>query len=129
MNDTQLRLILDYLDKIGLKLGVGVNEIWPWFIRQQYVEVVHNLGYATLSICIFCFGTRFIKTHWDPEKTDIYSITGSRNKDSAKLFIIISSIIAVLFVCIFISSFADIFNPEYAAFKDIVSMIPEIDKS
>lgn len=147
MNEEKLQLILDYLDKIAVKLGIGVQQVWPWFIKQQYVDAFISLGFLLLSIIIAAaFFTITVKLwreddkynknqygYIDEEKVEkekryAYSIY-HRSHEFGWIWINICFIALVLFSSsIFYCQFFDIFNPEYSAFKDIVSMLPSSTK-
>lgn len=123
MNEEQFILLLDYLDKIGHKLGVGVGEVWPWFVKQQYIQACHNFILLITCLIISYFAAKFASNHWNPDNDRIYSITGSRHKDLCIIVLCTLCAFNVLSFAVFLSSFMDIFNPEYAAFKDIVAMV------
>lgn len=50
--DKELQTILNYLDKIALKLNIGVQQIWPWFIKQQFINAFISLGAFLIAITI-----------------------------------------------------------------------------
>lgn len=130
MNNVQFALLLEYLDKIGHKLGVGVGEIWPWFIKQQYIQVCHTFIYFITALIVSYFVVKFARIHWNPDNDEIYSIIESRHKDQCVLTLCVLCIANIFLFAMFIDSFVDIFNPQYAAFKDIVAMVtPEAVKS
>lgn len=130
MNNIQFALLLEYLDKIGHKLGVGVGEIWPWFIKQQYIQACHSFIYFIITLIISCFVAKFVRIHWNPDNDKIYSVVGSKHKDQCIFIFCVLCSANVLLFAGFVDSFMDVFNPQYAAFKDIVAMVtPEAIKS
>ena len=38
MEAENVKLILAHLDKLAEKLGIGAAHIWPWFVRQVYIQ-------------------------------------------------------------------------------------------
>ena len=114
-------MAFDYLDKIGDKLGLTAQQIWPWFIRQQYIEAVVSLAAVILDTSVFIFVLRFICNHWRPDSG--YSIY---KEDHEALWIIglffLGVGIPVAHLC-FWTEFFDIFNVEYAALKDILGSL------
>lgn len=130
MNEEQFILLLEYLDKIGHKLGVSVGEIWPWFIKHQYIQVCRISIYLIIVLIVSCFVAKFARTHWNPDNDKIYSIVGSRHKDQCIIALCVLCVVNTVLFIGFVDSFMDVFNPQYAAFKDIVAMVtPEAIKS
>lgn len=123
MNKEQFILLLDYLDKIGHKLGVGVGEVWPWFIKQQYIQACYNFILLMIILTMSYFIARFAYKHYDPDDEEIYSIVRSRHNDMCIAILCVLCAACIFFLFAFINAFMDIFNAEYAAFKDIISMI------
>lgn len=121
MTNDQLSTLLDYLDKLGIKLGVGINEVWPWFIKQQYIEPCHVFMLFAGTLLVFYFGAKFTKNHWNTDKDGTYSICEEEHEIPCIILLIIVGFFVLLFLKMFIGEFMNIFNPEYAAFKDITA--------
>jgi hypothetical protein len=146
MNEENLQVILAYLDKIATKLGIGIQQVWPWFIKQQYVDAFVFLGFFLITIIIaatFLFTTlklwrkdsKYSKNtyHYDSEgkrteKTEdqiyAYSIYHQNHEPTwvwTNIFCLVMVFSAGIILC---TQFFDIFNPEYSAFKDIAGMLP-----
>ena len=118
MEKETMQMAFDYLDKLSAKMGLTAQQIWPWFIRQQYIEAIMSSIVLVLSTALFVFLVRFSCNHWNSESG--YSIYKS---DHEPFWIIsgfcigLSMIVAHIY---FWTEFPDIFNAEYAALKDIL---------
>lgn len=109
--------VLVKIDALAQKLGMTVEQIWPWMIRQQYTEAIWPAILFVIFFISALYVCRFIKkVNWDEYKLSVEQVIG-----------IIGGIIAVFGLVIsftnFIAEFSDIFNPEYWALKDLMRMI------
>ena len=118
--------ILQHLDKLGEKLGVAADKIWPWFIKQIYVEAV----VSTVTLLIVCtityFFLRFIHKHWEPDQYSdevIYSITRSCHEPAYFAASVLLGIMLVVFFIGFVSVIPRIFNVEYFALTNLMDHI------
>lgn len=125
MEEQSVKLILNYLDKVAAKLGTSAEHIWPWFVRQQYVDSIYYAVIAVLTTTIF--GTalylcgKYWRKDWGDKKRG-YSIWHS-NHEGLWVFVVgLSGICAAIFTIIGISQFGNIFNPEYHALQSIIEM-------
>jgi hypothetical protein len=121
MEETTLQAIdkvTQYLDKIALKLGVSVDTIWPWFVKQQYIEAYYSLFVFGLSLSVLSLFSYITLTHW----TNI-----CKNGNDFFYYMIIAALImtTTISLIVFITEFIDIFNPQYAALKDILRIIEQ----
>ena len=118
MEEKTMQVAFDYLDKLGAKMGLTAQQIWPWFIRQQYIEAIISSIVLVLLTSTFFFLIRFAYNHWEP-KTG-YSIDELNHEPFwiiSGFCIGFSMIVAHIY---FWTEFPDIFNVEYAALKDIL---------
>lgn len=144
MNEEKLRMILEYLDKIAAKLNIGIEQVWPWFIKQQYVDAYVSFSYFLffLALCSILLLVTF--KLWKSEERydkDRYMTSEQKKEEAEKVYpysIVHSDheyfwiwtnvgFLALLLVSgfLFTAEFFDIFNPEYHAFKDILSLLPK----
>jgi TRAP-type C4-dicarboxylate transport system permease small subunit len=129
MNEQQLQVVMDYLDKIAAKLGVGVGQVWPWFVRQQYVEAFWSAFWLLICLGITITLIKFCVNHWDPRDENGYPMNGvySIDKEDHEPFWAILCVIIFVFNLItflaFVIKFPDLFNANYAALKDVLSLI------
>lgn len=125
MNEQQIEMITNYLDKIGEKIGQGTNTIWPWMVKQQYVH-----AFVYLSSCII-FGviTSWLYRKWVNQWADEWTCDDNpcnvfrRSVGAfASTLVWIGLIVAIIG---FFTEFFDIFNPEYWALKDLLKMVQQ----
>ncbi len=123
MTNVDVQPVLDYLDKIAAKLGTTVEQIWPWMIKQQYVEAIYP------GILLILFGVpsfflfKYMFKHWYPKNDSVYNIY---RKDHEKFWIaatIIIGIFLLILLSVFLVQFGDIFNAEYWAFNALLSHV------
>ncbi len=115
-------MVFGYLDKISEKLGVGAAQIWPWLIRQQYVDFFSVLAFFVLVAPTLFFLARFAIKHWDRD-SDGYSISQSDHEVPWGVCLAILSITSLItFLGIFFEA-VDLFNIEYAALQDLMKMV------
>ena len=112
MTNDQFSTLLEYLD-----------EVWPWFVKQQYIEPCHAFILFVGTLLVFYFGARFAKNHWSADKESGYSICEEDHEIPCIFFLIVVGVFVLFFLEMFISEFMDIFNVEYAAFKDITAQV------
>lgn len=119
MNKEIVNSVLAKLDALAAKLGMTVEQIWPWLVRQQYVDAVYSLILFVFFLLIGCISYRFVRkidwNEWDINirGEQIFGIVGG----------IISFIGIIVSFILFLSEFPDIFNAEYWALKDLFRMI------
>lgn len=129
--DLKVTYILESLDKIADKIGMTVEQLWPFLVKQVYNEAM--LG----AIAIFVFTSislyillrygemRFLK--WS-ETEEIEGRNKNVIKDYQKVCTIFPLIVIGLLLTVFI--FADIprfLNPEYFAFEDLMKMLRRVN--
>lgn len=124
MNEQNLQMVFGYLDKVSEKIGVGATQIWPWLIRQQYIDAIRETALFIFLTSALFFLAKFTIKHWDYEPEDgRYSIT---KKDHEVLYIIPVAILTFLSIvsifCAF-SEITDLLNIQYAALEDLMEMI------
>jgi hypothetical protein len=122
MDKEAINQITMYLDKLGEKLGIGTAKIWPWFVRQIYIDVVLSWLFLIVTTVSLVIVSRYGMIHWKPEDGEAYSIYRN-NHEGFWAFIIgllgFFFVIAVIFWLVF--GF-DFLNPEYMAFKNLMGI-------
>jgi len=120
--EKEIGLVLNYLDKIGEKLGIGANMLWPYLMRQQILEACINLFLVVLmlSICYFTWKRYAVNPHRHDDKWKdgmyFYSIT-----------MIASGVISVVATGVFIfHGTFQLINTEYMAFKVLVELLRNV---
>lgn len=133
--EKELQTILNYLDKIAEKLNIGIEQIWPWFIQQQYVDAAVSCVALIFICCMFGISMRLTLKYWrkdwpkydeEGKKIEGYDGYSIYRSDHEGLFYILNGVLAVLLVIAggyFVNEFFDIFNVKYCAFKDILAIM------
>ncbi|RLI63011.1 MAG: hypothetical protein DRO67_06420 [Candidatus Asgardarchaeum californiense] len=121
MDETNMQMALDYIDKIAEKLGTTASNVWPWFVRQQIIDAITSAIFLVVSLSCFLSVLRFMALHWRLDTG--YSIC---HNDHEPVWVLLGAFLLIISVVSIISGLCEIpavFNPEYAAVKDIMSMI------
>ncbi|OGC77241.1 hypothetical protein A2619_04470 [candidate division WWE3 bacterium RIFOXYD1_FULL_39_9] len=120
MEKEYVELVTNYLDKIAEKIGVTVEQVWPWLVKQQIVEAYSALilfGFfiilTLITIAFLFIGDKYKLFDWDEGNKYVYFFS---ILCIASLIGLIASGIAT------ISEVPDLFNPEYQALKDLIRM-------
>jgi hypothetical protein len=129
----EIEKITEYLDKIAAKLGVGVEHVWPWFVKEQYVEVIIPAFFFIFFSTIGLFMFRYMATHWDPYKNlrhsgsnytiDTYSIHDKEHEVGWFIVLAFVCFCALFAMLNFMIELSGIFNPEYHALKALMETI------
>jgi hypothetical protein len=116
--------ITTYLDKLGEKLGVGAKMIWPWLIKQVYVESFLAWFFFLTTGAVTYIAYRYMFKHWHSNKG--YSIC---ENDHEPLWITLASVLGFLFVIstlVFVCEGFQFINPEYYALKNVLVMFKDV---
>jgi hypothetical protein len=120
--EKEITLVLSYLDKIGEKLGIGANMLWPYLMKQQIIEAYMNVAVIVLlaAIGLFTWKRYSVNPQRHAEKwvdgMYFYTIT-----------MIASGILGFVATLHFI--FHGVFqlvNTEYVAFKVLVDLLGKV---
>jgi hypothetical protein len=122
MDKESTELILQHLDKLAEKLGVGVGKIWPWFVRQVYIDSIQSTFLMLISISLFIGCTVFMCKHWK-ETESKYSIYSAHHEAPWIISLVFFGIITLICTIAFFSFGFNFLNPEYHAFKNIISIV------
>ena len=109
--------VLAKIDALAQKMGVTVEQIWPWLIKQQYVEAFYPLAlFGIFSIALFPTYRFLKKIKWDDYELSVDQVIGIALGICVGIGFCVSAIA-------FIVEFKNIFNPQYWALKDLIGMI------
>lgn len=106
------------LHQLADKIGVGIDHFYPVFVKQQYVEGIFFFALTLLFIVfvIGLFNFQKKRSFFEGEKPNLRfftTITG----------FVVSFGIVIALTSVGPEAFSKIFNPEYAAIKEITSLI------
>jgi hypothetical protein len=121
--DKEIQIITGYLDKIAAKIGVGAHKIWPWLVKQQYIEAI----YPAIIALVLLVATA-VSFSWFKRETLAYEVKKEKDRYNADESLkITSAIVSVVFAIaffaasiVFIVEFQDVFNAQYWALKDLL---------
>lgn len=120
--ENEITLVLNYLDKIGEKLGIGANMLWPYLMKQQIIEACLEIGLMLLFalICLYTWKRYSVNPQRHEEKwvdgMYFYSITMVASG-------IISAVCSIIFLTNGIFKLA---NTEYMAFKALIDLVGKV---
>ncbi len=120
MTTEYLQMMFDKLDALSIKLGIAVEHIWPWFIKQQYIEAFYPLTLMIIFLIIFMYS--FMKL----SKMEGVKKTSEIDEMFYIVLLVLSILSAFAVFCSFIitlNEIGDVFNVEYAALKAIIHLI------
>ena len=120
MEAESIKLDVTYLDKIAAKIGTTAEQVWPWLIRQQYVEAIYPLVIFAVFCAVLIPVLMFVVRHWRPDSG--YSICSSDHEVVWGFSCIALAIGACISLAVFLGEFGDLFNPEYQAFMRLLSL-------
>ena len=121
MNIDSTKLVLDKIDQLVDKAGAAGEKVWPWLIKQQYIDAL------SLTLLTFILGgvtslfIWFTIKHWRPETG--YSIY---DNDMEGIFVGIAIFLSFIFIILFcfsLGSLTHLFNVDYWALQDLLSQI------
>ena len=108
--------VLAKLDILAQKIGVTIEQIWPWLVRQQYVEAIYYSVLAILGIIVSSIILITTIKYWEK----IFA-------NDCEVGCVVGNVLFIGFTFVFViiatSAIPKIFNPEYWALKDLMGMI------
>jgi len=120
MTDEIIKEALKRIDVIAAKMGTTAEYLWPLIVKQEIVDsILTFLGITFATITFIIFSKWLIdsrknkETHDDPDTKEVILLG----------FLIFSAIVLIMSLIFFIAEGFDWINPEYWAFKNIISML------
>ena len=112
MNKEAIQEITKYLDKVSEKLGAGADQVWPWFIKQVYIDAIFSITYFVVAVICIIIAVKkgLLKNYWVKGPIGITTC-------------IISVIVLFIITVYFLDAFPALFNPEYYALKKIIRFV------
>jgi len=117
--EKELQMVTDYLDKVAAKIGAGAESLWPYLIKQQYIEAVRTTIVFILVAIASIFITKILSGYitkcegYDSDEKKFLMCTG----------IIVCWILSVILMISFFIDFPRFINPEYYAIMDILGQV------
>jgi len=122
MNKEVIDEVFNHLDAIADKLGVGIQHIWPWFMKQVYVEACVYIPLAFIMSFVMYKASMYFCAHYKPNDPEVYNIYRNDHEFSWGLFLILWAVLTLIADIACVNSVVAVLNPEYAAFKSILSI-------
>ena len=105
------------LEKLAAQIGVTVDKVWPWLIKQQVIEgwMFVLILAAVVSVALPSFLAGAVLMRKSSEEVLPFALT------------LVSGLL--LMACLFVgvgglsSAVTKINNPEYAALRDLIAMV------
>lgn len=138
MEHQSVELIMQHLDKLADKLGVGATEIFGWYVRQIWVDFYRQF------ICMLIFGTltlalyQISKKRCAKEDKEALQVKAETEKAGKKYeppealtvggvyliaFCISLGIFALVTIFLLFDNVPELLNMEYHAFNDLLYRI------
>ena len=124
--EKEIQMVTDYLDKIAIKLGIGVEQIWPWFVKQVYIDAIVSSALMLTVVPITLWCCIFTAKHWNPRGEAVYSIYDKNHEPIWVTILTILTLLSFGVIAGFLILFPNIFNADYWAFKSLMSSIREM---
>ena len=123
MDQESLSMALQYLDKIGEKIGMTADTIWPWLVQQQFVYVGTAFSILVIGVILLPFALYLSNKH-HPFDDRQY---GTEDVDLQRILrcvtIIVAPALTVIGLLASIFNAPKLFNPQYYALKDLFELI------
>jgi hypothetical protein len=118
-----LQQVFQYLDKIGAKIGMTADMIWPWLVKQQYIEFGISAMILVTGLFLIPISLRITKI-CHPFVDKLY---GSEDVDTKRIFMIMTIIVTYFLTAVGIVAtminLPGVLNPEFYALKELMQMV------
>ena len=115
-----VKQVIEYLDRVGAKIGMTADTVWPWLVRQQELRFMFALSVLIVGVFLIPFALRISDKYHpfdDSEKAvDLRRICRCITIIAAPVLIAIG-IIATM------ANMLHFLNPEYYALEALFRMI------
>jgi len=123
MTEQNLQQVLTYLDKIGAKLGVATNTVWPWLVKQQYILAYYSLVILGFGLLLAPLSYYFQNKYQPFENDDLQT-----SKSFIMCACIVLTILTVAFgILLSLVNAPKLLNPEYYAFTNLLKLLQTIN--
>jgi len=123
LDQQSLSMALQYLDKVGEKIGMTADTIWPWLVRQQYVYIGTALTLLSVGLILLPIAL-YISNKYHPFCDDQY---GTDKADLTRVsrcaVILVGPALTIAGFFASIINIPKLFNPEYYALRNLLELI------
>ena len=110
------------IDVLAEKIGTTAEQIYPYLVRQQYVEVFAPTIWVIISVFVctaMIHPCKYASKHWDDKEIEFKALMAFIALFLGAAFIVVG-IVNLVFL---IREIQDILNPEYAVLRDLVELL------
>jgi hypothetical protein len=120
--------VMEPLEKLAEQMGLHAKELWPYLVKQVYLEAVISsfvtgwIAFIAMTL-IYKYGNMSFGL-WNKKDNN-----GKIVSDNSQVITVIS--LFVIFICAMIFFFFSIphfYNAEYFAFKDLMQMLGHLSR-
>lgn len=124
MTDKSTELILNNLNAIALKLGMATQTLWPYLIRQQYLDALFSFVFLFFTGLALCFPAYLFFKH---RRSKVKSVFMEEDLDGPEFFLaLIGGFLLIVFIisfCVFLHDLNSALNPNLGAVKSLIDLI------
>jgi hypothetical protein len=103
--------LLSQLDSLAVKMGMAAEHVWPYLIRQVYVEFwVATVGIVVLAV-LFILSVRYTKGHKDCDGDPTFM---------AFVALFVTGFCTIILAVFWVDTIIAVLNPEYAAIRQLL---------
>lgn len=115
MTNESVALVVNKLESLAQSIGVGVQEMFPYFVRQQYIDSLSSIiPFILLLITLPLFAYFQRRTDWTKSDTLDQGLT---------MIFGMLSVVLTGATLITIDGLLKFLNPEYHAIREIIRLI------
>jgi len=105
---------VELITKLAHQIGTTADKVYPWYVKQQYIE---GLFFIITTSLFFIISVFLCTVAW--EKADF--VDGNQETAVFILAMIIAAITLIIFAFMGIDAISKIFNPEYHAIHCMIN--------
>lgn len=115
MTNESVALVVNKLESLAQSIGVGVQEIFPYFVRQQYIDSLSSIiPFILLIITLPLFIYFQRKADWSARESVDQGLTMAFG---------MLSVILTIVTLVSVDHLLKFLNPEYHAIREIIRLI------
>ena len=122
--DMKINYVFESLEKLAEQIGLHAKELWPYLVKQVYLEAViasFVIGVITaISVFLICKYGNMHFSKWNEKDDHGNEVITSSAQVTTICFLVIIFICALIF---FFWSMPMFYNAEYYAFKDLMHLL------
>lgn len=118
----------EVLAELAQKLGMTVEQLWPYFIKREYLKALIGMSFCSIFLLLCLIVFIIVRKKWsnyEPRLKERCKRTSEENDYLDNTFFLMCALcfVALVLIIIFSANLVNFMYPEVAAFKDMVSMV------